>query len=352
MDNSTCQLLVTADDRTGALEVGGVLANKTFSVPVHGSLNSATTALNTTAGTSTALVLDIGTRHLTPDEARKQVISASQMPSTYRCHKIDSGLRGNWPHEAHALADQGYKVAIIPSFPDAGRYCRDGVVYIQDVPVLDSPFGSDPLTAPVSSRPDEILAHTGCEHSDIEIWNAADNNELMTAILRCRQEQRLLVGPTGAIEYYARTLFANLVQQITPLELPILIACGSLNKTSREQLQQLGIPLQELDQAFHQTGPVTAIITAPYDGNVSSHDASLTAARLANRIRSLQDQFGTLLVIGGDSAAALIQNHSLETLGTIATGIPISRYQGKLLVTKGGGIGTLNTLHDLLSEWL
>ena len=85
---------------------------------------------------------------------------------------MDAGLRGNWPHEIHALVELGYRVAVVPSFPDAGRRCKDGIVYIQDVPVLESPFGADPLTAPCSSRPMEVLEEANCIFDEVVVWDA------------------------------------------------------------------------------------------------------------------------------------------------------------------------------------
>jgi uncharacterized protein YgbK (DUF1537 family) len=341
MNDLSCRLFVTADDRTGALEIGGVMANSTFPVPV-GPL----------ASDELCAVVDIGSRHLSPTAAADALTRAHRQAADLRCHKMDSGLRGNWPYEVQALNQLGHRVAVVPSFPDAGRRCRDGVVYIQGVPVLESPFASDPLTAPVSSRPMDILEATSCHRGDVVVWDADNNDELRAAISRCRTENRVLVGPTGAIGAYGATVFPGLRPARFKIVPPVLIICGSLNPVSRGQLDQLHCPrfgvaddfddmIDELDLAIVQT-PLP-------DGPISGAAAVATAKQVAERARQWLLKAGTLLVIGGDTAAAIVGDETLEVLGTVATGIPIARFGERLLVTKGGGIGTTMTLAELLA---
>ena len=156
-------LFVTADDRTGAFECGGIIAGDGFTVPTGPHATS-----------DVCCVVDIDTRQIDADDAALKICQAHDNDATYRAHKMDAGLRGNWAQEVYALAERGLKIAIVPSFPDAGRRCKDGVVYIYDQPVLDSPFGQDPLTAPISNRPIEVLEHFNCIHDNIVIWDAND----------------------------------------------------------------------------------------------------------------------------------------------------------------------------------
>ncbi len=336
MSDIPCRLFVTADDRTGALEIGGVMANPAFSVPVGPH-----------ARKGRCVVVDTASRHLTPTAAADAVTGAHLRDAEFRCHKMDSGLRGNWPFEVQALNALGYPVAIVPSFPDAGRRCRDGVVYIQDVPVLESPFGNDPLTAPISSRPMEILEATSCHRGDVVVWDADNNDELRLAIRRCRAENRILVGPTGAVGAYGETVFPGLRRARIPLVPPVLIVCGSLNAVSREQLDQLDCPRFGLTDD-NDLLDVAVMQTPLPDEAISRLQAAATAKQVAERTVKLLDGLGTLLVIGGDTAAAIVGDETLDVLGTVATGIPIARYRDGLLVTKGGGIGTSLTLRRLL----
>ena len=181
----TRTLFITSDDRTGALEIAGTVADVRSSVPCGPN-----------ADDETCCVVDLASRHLDPEAAQRHAANAHARSARHRCHKIDSGLRGNWPFEVRGLLQLGHGVAVVPSFPDAGRRCVDGVVFVDDEPVLESPFGKDPLTAPLSSRPMEILESTGCADGDVVVWDANDNAELGAAAQRCREEGRAMVGPS------------------------------------------------------------------------------------------------------------------------------------------------------------
>ena len=102
-----------------------MVANTRFSVPC-----------GTHTDDETCCVVDIASRHLDPEEAQQRAATAHARHARHRCHKIDSGLRGNWPFEVKGLLQLGHPVAVVPSFPDAGRRCAGGVVYVDDVPVL------------------------------------------------------------------------------------------------------------------------------------------------------------------------------------------------------------------------
>ena len=341
-------LFITSDDRTGALEIAGTVANEDFSVP-SGPL----------ADDERCCVVDIASRHLDPRAAQRRAAVAHARNARYRCHKIDSGLRGNWPFEVKGLLQLGHPVAVVPSFPDAGRRCLDGIVYVDDVPVLESPFGKDPLTAPLSNRPMEILESTGCADGDVVVWDANDNAELAAAARRCHEEGRAMVGPSGAVAAYAATVFpAHKPRQVVVVP-PVLVLCGSLNAMSREQIARLGRPVLSLSDDLSlprvETGftrdAITVVATPVPSGAISAREAERVAAamaRFAHGAMSAGYGNGTLVVLGGDTAAAIVGDETLDVLGTVDTAIPIARFRGGYLVTKGGGIGRPDTLTKLL----
>ena len=69
-------------------------------------------------------------------------------------------------------------------------------------------FGQDPLTAPVSSRPAEVLEHAGVR-GDVVVWDADDNEEMQQAIDRAAAEDRVLVGASGVLGAFARGLLGG-----------------------------------------------------------------------------------------------------------------------------------------------
>lgn len=341
-------LFITSDDRTGALEIAGMVASERFSVPSGPH-----------ADNDTCCVVDIASRHLDPEAAQRQAATAHARRARYRCHKIDSGLRGNWPFEVKGLLQLGHPVAVVPSFPDAGRRCVDGVVYVDDVPVLESPFGKDLLTAPLSSRPLEILETTGCAEGNVVVWDAGDNAELAAAARRCHDEGRAMVGPSGAVAAYAAAVFPELPPREVPVVPPVLVLCGSLNAMSREQIARLGVPVLtlsadlQLPRLATMEGAITVVATPQPPGVISRRQAERVASAMAECAHgALRTGYGngTLVVLGGDTAAAIVGDETLDVLGTVDTAVPIARFRGGCLVTKGGGIGRPDTLVKLLSK--
>ena len=57
-------------------------------------------------------------------------------------------------------------------------------------------------------------------------------------------------------------------------------------------------------------------------------------------------------MIGGDTAGAVVGDETLEVQGTVAPGVPMSRFRDRQLITKGGGIGEKDLLVDLLGHLL
>ena len=261
---------------------------------------------------------------------------------------MDAGLRGNWPHETRALVELGYHVVVVASFPDAGRRCKDGIVYIQDIPVLDSPFGADPLTAPCSSKPIEVMEEAGCVFEEVEVWDANDNDELDFASRQCLEEGRVLVGPSGAIGSFARHVFGVAARAQITLANPMLLACGSLNATSREQLTRVNGEWFAFGAPVRPSARVSLVATPIPAGEITSEMAVKVATEMAQIVKEASPNFSTLLIIGGDTVAAFVGDETLKAVGTVSAGIPVSKFHGQTLITKGGGIGTANSLREIV----
>lgn len=294
------------------------------------------------------MVVDLETRHVDAATAAKRVRRLHETPAQARCHKIDSVLRGNWPHEVKALLDAGFAIDVVPSYPDAGRYCRQGVVYVGNVPVAESTSADDPLNPIKSSRPIELLHAAGCSERDVRVVDANDNNELARAAERCRAEGRVLVGPSGAIQAFAATFSRSHSPRKFVLKAPILVVCGSLHPVSRNQIRRLGCPMHTPDDFFQISDRISVLTTIEPTTKPRLTEARAAARALAKSSRSVTP-IGTLVVIGGDTATAVLGDEPVEVLGNLGVAIPFADRNGQLLVTKGGGIGKPDTLSDLLS---
>jgi uncharacterized protein YgbK (DUF1537 family) len=126
----------------------------------------------------------------------------------------------------------------------------------------------------------------------------------------------------------------------------VLVVCGSLHATARSQLDALGDP---------PAAGVTVLRSPLPDGPVV---ADLTAAQVAADLGAAARDllaaraFDVLMIIGGDTAAAVLGAEPLVVGGTLAPGVPWSRRAdgtGPLVVTKAGGFGHRGTLVDLLA---
>lgn len=344
-------LLITADDRTGALETGGACADLGFAVRLAAAPDA----------DDDCAVVDLDSRHCAAEEAARRIRSAHGQEARFRCHKMDSGLRGNWAHEVAALVATGRRVGLLASFPDAGRRCHDGTVFIRDVPVADSPFGRDPRNRLLSSRPADYLIAAGCgsalANGDLVVLDANDNDELHDAARRCRDEGRLLAGTTGGIGAYVATLRpAKARPPLPPLPRPALIVCGSLHPLSRAQIAALqcltAAPDQSEAACAALAGGADVVLATEMAAAIEDAAAEAMATKLATVAWRWLAESGapTLIVLGGDSAAAILGNRTLHVLGSMDTAVPASVPENgePTIVTKGGGIGEPDTLARLL----
>ena len=345
-------LLVTADDRTGSLEVGGTIADLGFTVRLARSPDSQ----------DDCLLLDIASRHVSGVEAGRRVVAAHTHSAHHRCHKMDSGLRGNWAHEVAALLGAGHGVGVIASYPDAGRRCQDGTVYVHGVPVAEGPLGRDPRNPLPSSRPEDYLRAAGCADAvrdgRVVVLDADDNSELRAAAQRCHAESRIPVGATGALAAYAALIRDQPPAAPPTLPRPALVVCGSLHPLSRRQVAQLpAAPFREseIDLAEQELrrGNDAVLATANSTGPIADNAAEEMASTVAASVQELLRRgcVRTLVILGGDTAGAILGDRPMRVEGCALTGVPVSRFEGDDLriVTKGGSIGDENTLCRILA---
>jgi len=151
-------LAFLADDLTGALDAGVQLLDFGYTVSVclaHGDL---------TAETADILVLDSESRNILPAAAAEQVrrglalLQAAGRHLVYK--KIDSTLRGNIGSELAALLDATWcdGILIAPALPAQGRTTRDGIHFVQGLPLAQTELARDPFAPILSSRIAEIIA--------------------------------------------------------------------------------------------------------------------------------------------------------------------------------------------------
>jgi uncharacterized protein YgbK (DUF1537 family) len=375
------ELLVAADDRTGALETAGACADAGLEAVVA-PVSSA--AVNEGPR---CLVLDLASRHVHPTSAAAAAAAVETRTAGYVAHKIDSTLRGNWAHELVARQRAGNRrVLLVPAFPAVGRTCAGGVVFDGELRVSDGSAGRDARAPVSSSRPAAHLHAAGAigvveiaDSEDVRAWlggegpafavgDATTDADLeRLAVLWHAHPDVLLAGTAATIGAAAAAIAGVGAVPTFPLpsvEAPVLVVCGSLNASARAQVDAL-IAAGALALATGED-PVVAVAALragrhvvlasgrPNGDAVAPTAAVATAQALAAVVFQLEAaiRVPTVIIIGGDTAAAILGDGPVEVGGTVAPGVAWCRPSGdagSLVLTKPGGFGGPTALLDLLA---
>jgi uncharacterized protein YgbK (DUF1537 family) len=367
--------LVAADDRTGALETAGALAHDGAGVvPVLTRLEDLTSV------ESRAAVVDIATRHVVADTAATRAVRAGAIGAIRHAHKIDSTLRGNWASELVARhAATGQPVLVVPAYPALGRTCVGGIVFDDGVPVHEGAAGRD-VRAPIStSRPADLLKAAGAldvvgchDLTDLVDWlevpggiaiaDAGSDNDLGAIANRwVGVEAVLLAGTSAAIGAAGARLFDSEERNERPnVHGPVLVVCGSAHPRAAEQVDraaELGVHVFRdgyalANDALAAGEPVVLAPPAP-DELMSADSAATAMAEMARAVSmiAVDQQLGAMVVIGGDTADAVLGPDRLDVGGLVVDGTPWSLRPGRdrpLIVTRAGGFGGPDALVELV----
>ena len=278
-------LLILADDLTGALDTGVQFAKIGANVEVYLSLDDATRSIRETGANKAAKVngypradvrvINTDTRHASPDEARKTVAAAANAfwNCTHFYKKTDSCLRGNIGAELEAFMEATgcSRLPFVPAYPALKRTTRGGFQYLDGKPIHQSPMALDPLNPVTDSFIPSIIGKqtkipvrlvplylagtdpAGTEHESgtdiagtehILVFDAETPAHLAAAAKALREEGLLRVsaGCAGFAEALMEALPFNRgnegVAAFTPADkLPILVVSGSLNPVSVGQVE-------------------------------------------------------------------------------------------------------------------
>lgn len=312
--------LVAADDRTGALETAAEIARVAGSVTV------------TVGGVPEASgVVDLGTRVL--DAADAAAMVRALWPARWRAHKMDSTLRGNWAAEVRAL---DARVVLVPAWPLMGRTCRGGVVHVHGTP-LAAVRDQLPETALLADV-DALQRWLGDGDGRFAAVDVATTDDMVAVAAALRAHDVVVAGPAGPIGACFAARFGGGVAEEPPsLEGSVLVVCGSATDVSREQLRRLRAERPDIE----------VLDAPPVDGHLDIAIARSLAERAADW------EVDTLVVIGGDTAAAVLGDAPRRVGGTVAPGMPWSRDThggGPVVITKAGSFGDPDALVWLFSR--
>ena len=398
------KLLIIADDFTGALDTGVQFAARGAATIVVTDLNYDFRSFEKAVE---VLVMVAETRHLQPKKAYEIVYNivhrAFLAGIAYIYKKTDSALRGNIGGELTALMDGAGidTVPFLPAFPKLGRVTREGIHYIDGVPVAQSVFGRDPFEPILNSAvPDilrqqtnvPVLIHPRMEaykitEPGIQIFDAETDADLEHIGRELGTERlRFCAGCAGFAAVLADMLnLKGAAPNIPKLEDTLFIVCGSVNPVTISQMkaaEEHGFPhvnlnpLQKLEPGWVDSKPALECVRnwlaqasekkrfildvndpeGCEDTDNYAQEHNLTGEQLRVQIsdnlaalmkRMLDDGLdATLLCTGGDTLMALMKAVDVSELTPIcemATGVVLTEfiYKGRTyhIISKSGGFG-------------
>ncbi len=271
------QLLILADDLTGALDTGIQFAKRGLRTSVVGVECEYGAYPDTDV-----FVIDTESRHLSGEDAYgvlyRAVKRACACGIARFLKKTDSGLRGNIAAEITAVMDAAGigTVAFIPAFPQINRTVVGRISYIDGVPINKSVYGADPLNPVSIERVADLFAdqkYRAAEYSDpkefpphadeeqIAVFDSAAKSDIesIVGVLNECGCSRLYAGCAGLADVLAETMGSRRAGAQAPegAEIPgggevsgdgeipgaaevpegFLVICGSISPVSLQQLR-------------------------------------------------------------------------------------------------------------------
>jgi len=334
---------ILADDLSGAAETAAAFLGRRTALSLDLS-----TAQPDRPGVT---VVDLDTRTSSAGDADRALRSALDRiePGRLVMHKIDSLLRGHVGAAVCTLAERG-PVVVAAGLPALGRLVRDGVLYVDGVPLHRSDLWHLEAVAPPRSL-GELFAHTGV--TVCEVASDADLDALVAAAPPCTQ----LAGTSALAAAIARTLpvdVAESVDERCAAAVLVVVGTGAPNAASQVAvLVERGAAHVELDAddllccagvPFALTAPLTVVTVAGAVPAARRHELSIALGRFVAAVCARAD----LVLTGGETARSVIDALGVTTLRPTAEvhhGAVVSRTaDGRRVVTRPGSFGDVNSL--------
>ena len=385
------KLLVIADDFTGALDTGVQFSSRGAKTKV---ITDAQYDFSQ-ADCLDVLVFDSETRHLSAEKAYKIIndfVKSAASKFSYIYKKTDSGLRGNIGSELAAAMDalKLEKIAFIPAFPKMNRVTKNGVHYIDGLPVTESVFGKDPFE-PVKNSHVKIIIAEQTDKTGIQVYDAESDDDMKNIADSLGLDGlRLTAGCAGFAEILADKLgFNGVGEKVPAMPEKFFLICGSVNPVTQRQMdyaESHGFKriCLSVEQKLNERWPESfsckenaktwlkeienshAILDANNPNEtqkteefIKSHNLSINQVRIrisraiTSVAKTLLDNGleARLMCVGGDTLLALMQYvgvHELIPIYEIEKGVVLTsfNYNNKnySIMTKSGGFGEENLL--------
>jgi uncharacterized protein YgbK (DUF1537 family) len=333
-------IAVIADDLTGAAELAGI--GHRF------GLTTILTRGNEIAPDVGLWVACTDSRSLPEAEARLRTRTIAEnvlaAKPDWLFQKTDSVLRGHVLMELRILMEMtGSKQAVLsPANPSLGRTIRNGKCFINDIPVHEAGFATDP-EFPVTSA--EVLSMLRARAEEV---NGITIAEVSTTDDVTQLAQRINAGtlPAGGSDFFTALLakqYQERLQQEQEWGSPLLLISGTRYPGQRKEWKQWNVELSELplradDTQVSLTGE--KMIIAFEEGDTTSTPAALRqymAATIKKLVATLPQP--ELMIEGGATAAAILDELNetkLQPIEELAQGVVRLRGRNACFTLKPG----------------
>lgn len=407
--SSNNSLLVIGDDLTGANDTGVMFADASYQTVLLRDL-----AVLDRADFSAAQVFAVSTNCRAKGEEGRELTAQAVMQAAVcgagRIYlKIDSTMRGSVRYQIAGALQEWSKIhpdakaVVCPAYPVMGRTIESGVLYVNGVPVNETPSGKDricpvptavmtgliPGSRALSSADADTLADKIKQAEEkvliVDAKDMTDLKELGKAV----EKLGPAVIPVGSAGL-ASCLHPGAPQGSADKTLPdlgrTLCLISSIHAVSQEQVETflntergtgstVFIPannqllnaqaqhgLQAQIKALAALPSKQLIILANPAALAASVDVASAATTIAQNMAALaktaleSSKFQSVIIFGGDGTNAFMKLENIEQLKlhfSASAGVPLTTImtgplKGTALLTKSGGFGKSDLLSHLL----
>ena len=246
-------MIVIADDITGAAEIAGIAHS--LGQPVRLSCSCDNWRCHEATSGTTVIATD--TRSMTESQAVAETLRIADtiMPLTAAVFKkTDSALRGHVVAELEALMQAtGYRRAVyLPANPSKGRVIRNGIYYINNIPIHETDFSFDPEFPARTSVLRERFPNA--EEKGIIMPDAENEEDIRNIIAEYDDGKTIFAGAADLFSAMIGMGCGRLKEPIAKRPIPIiqnknstLILCGS----TQSKTLDLGIPVAPMPQEIY-----------------------------------------------------------------------------------------------------
>ena len=351
-------MIVIADDITGAAEIAGIAFSHGADVRLvcGGSVSYRSTATNGTT------VIATDTRSMSEAEAiaeTHRIASAISHQPLALFKKTDSALRGHVVAELQALMETtgALRCVYLPANPSKGRIIRNGIYYINNVPIHDTDFSFDPEFPAKTSVLRERFPDA--EAKGIIMPDAESEQDIRKVIQQYDDGKTLFAGAAdlfnGMIDMGCGRLKKSIAKHPTPIihreKSSTLILCGS----TQSKALNIGIPISPMPRDIYDgsdnlylwntdaySQQHSLILTIPHTHRTGKEVAVHLRSVMAQMTKRLVSEHRPdhLIIEGGATAWATLQALNwteFQIVRQIAPGVvQMSATNGTLVTLKPG----------------